>query len=119
PLFRGAIQVIPPQGDDGSVNCVRPSVTVKPLPVDLSPPWTLEIGDSSEAVAATFDLKAITPAAVGPVANPVLSSWTDTLTILLQDDPGVTLPISAQVTTTASNGRGSVEPAQIGASGLV
>jgi hypothetical protein len=118
-LFQGAIQVTPPQGDDGSVNCLRPSVTVNPIPADLAPPWTIEIGDSSEVLAATFDLKSITPAAVGPVANPVLSSWTDTLTILLEDDPGDTVPISAQATTRASNGRGSIEPAQIGESSLV
>src|SRR5436189_4137071 len=43
PLFRGAIQVTPPQGDDGSFDCVSPSVTVNPIAADLSPPWTIEI----------------------------------------------------------------------------
>ncbi len=119
PLFRGAIQVNPPQGDDGTVDCLPPSVTVDPIPTDLSPPWTIEIGDSSEVVAASFDLKPVTPADVGPVTNPVLNSWTDTLTILLQDDPGDNVPISAVATLTASNGRAAVERPQIGASSLV
>ena len=119
PLFRGAIQVTPPMGDDGSFNCVPPSVTVNPIPADLSPPWTIEIEDPSGVVSATFDLKPVTPAAIGPVANPVLNSWTDNLTILLQNDPGDTVPISAVATTTASNGRGSIVTAQIGESSLV
>jgi len=119
PLFRGAIQVTPPQGDDGSFDCVSPSVTVNPIPADLSPPWTIEIGDSSEVVAATFDLKPVTPAAIGPVANPVLNSWTDTLTVLMQRNPGDTAPISAVATLTASNGRGAIVTARIGQSSLV
>lgn len=119
PLFRGAIEVTPPKGDDGTFDCVPPSVTVGPIPDDLLPPWTLEIGDSSAVVAATFDLKPVTPAAIGPVANPVLNSWTDSLTIVVQDDPGDTMPISAVATLTASNGYGSVVKAQIGQSSLV
>lgn len=118
-LFRGAIEVTPPMGDDGAVNCVPPSVTLGAIPADLSPPWTLEIGDSSAVVSATFDLKPVTPAAIGPVANPVLNSWTDSLTIAVQDDPGDTLPISAVATITASNGYGSIATAQIGQSSLV
>lgn len=119
PLFRGAIKVNPPMGDDGTFDCLPPSVTLGPIPDDLSPPWTLELGDSSAVVSATFDLKPVTPAAIGPVANPVLNSWTDTLTILVQDDPGDTMPISAVATMTASNGYGSIANAQIGQSSLV
>ena len=110
-LFRGEIQVTPPMGDDGSFNCVPPSVTLKPLPADLSPPWTIEISDPSGAVSATFDFQPITPAAIGPVANPVLTSWTDTLTIEMQDDPGVTPPYVVQATLSSTNGFGSIETA--------
>jgi hypothetical protein len=119
PLFPGAIQTIPPMGDDGGFNCIPPSVTLDAIPADLSPPWTIEIGDPSEVVAATFDLKAVAPAAIGPVANPVLTSWTDTLTIQLQVDPGDTAPISAVATLTDSSGHGARDTAQIGTSSLV
>jgi hypothetical protein len=111
PLFRGDIQVTPPMGDDGSFNCVPPSVSVNPLPADLSPPWTIEIGDSSGVVSAKFDFQPVTPAAIGPVANPVLASWTDTLTIQMQNGPGITPPYVVQATLTSSNGFGSVETA--------
>ena len=111
PLFLGDIQVTPPMGDDGSFNCVPPSVSLKPIPADLSPPWTIQIGDPSEVVSATFAFQPITPAAIGPVTTPVLTSWTDTLTIQMQDDPGVTAPYVVQATLTSSNGFGSVETA--------
>lgn len=114
PLFKGDIQVTPPMGDDGSFNCVPPSVSLNPIPADLSPPWTIEIGDSSEVVSATFDFKPVTPAAIGPVENPVITSWTDTLTILMQSGPGITSPYVAQATLESSNGFGSVETAYPG-----
>jgi hypothetical protein len=114
PLFRGDIQVTPPMGDDGSFNCVPPSVSLKPIPADLSPPWTIEIGDPSEVVSATFDFQPVTPAAIGPVVNPVVTSWTDTLTILMQNGPGITPPYVAQATLEATNGFGSVETAYPG-----
>jgi hypothetical protein len=111
PLFRGDIQVIPPMGDDGGFNCVPPSVSVNPLPADLSPPWTIEISDPSGAVSATFDFQPVTPAAIGPVATPVLTSWTDTLTIQVQSGPGITPPGVVQATLRSINGFSSVESA--------
>src|SRR5579871_3516572 len=48
PLFLGEAYTIPPEGDDGGQGCHPPSVTLNPIP--SGPPWTLEIGDSSEIV---------------------------------------------------------------------
>jgi hypothetical protein len=107
PLFKGDIQVTPPMGDDGSFDCVPPSVTVNPIPADLPPPWTIEIGDSSEVVSATFDLTPVTPATIGPVATPVLTSWQDSLIIEMQNGPGITPPIGATDYIMAFNGFGT------------
>ena len=67
PLFRGAEYTVSTV-DDGEVGCHEPSVTVSPIPSGLSPPWTLEIGDSSEIVSATFGPEAYQ---VGPILNVV------------------------------------------------
>ena len=119
PLDPGQIMIIPPMGDDGGVVCVPPSVTLDPLPPDISPPWTLEIGDSSETVSATFGPAPIIPVVVGPVSTPVLTGSQDTLTVLLQRVPGDTMPSGALATLTTPDKRLTRRNAQIDASSLV
>ena len=99
PLFAGEVTVIPPQGDDGGVVCAPPSVTMAQFPSDLAPPWTLEIGDSSETVSVTFGPESINPVVL---TNPVLTSAA--LTVTLQRQPGDTTVISGQATLTGPGG---------------
>jgi hypothetical protein len=119
PLFVGQIMIIPPMGDDGGVVCVPPSVTLDGIPPDLSPPWTIEIGDASETVSATFGPAPVTPVVVGPVNNPVLTSSQDTLTVLLERAPGDTAPSSAVAHLTASDKQFTTRTALVEPSDLV
>lgn len=116
PLFRGQVNIIPPHGDDGQVECIHPSVTLDQIPSDLPPPWTVEIGDSSETVSATFAPKAFTPVTV---IDPVLDPSSDRLTVMLQRQPGDTTSISGTATLTASDGQSTVSSAQAGESEIV
>ncbi len=116
PLFRGQVNVIPPQNDDGQVDCIHPSVTLDQIPSNLSPPWTIEIGDSSETVSATFAPKPFTPVTL---ADPVLDPSSDTLTVMLQRQPGDTTTISGTATLTASDGQSTFGFAQAGESEIV
>jgi hypothetical protein len=119
PLDPGQIKIIPPMGDDGGVVCVPPSVTLDPLPSDISPPWTIEIGDSSETVSATFGPAPIIPVVVGPVSTPVLTGSQDTLTVLMQRVPGDTMPSAALATLTTSDKRLTRRIAQVDPTSLV
>jgi len=104
PLFRGQVNIIPPHGDDGQI------------PSDLSPPWTIEIGDSSQTVSATFAPKPFTPVTL---VDPVLNPSSDTLTVTLQRQPGDPTSISATATLTASNGQSTVSSSRAGESEIV
>ena len=115
-LFRGEVKIIPPHGDDGQVDCIHPSVTLDQIPSDLSPPWTIEIGDSSETVSATFAPKPFSPVTL---ANPVLNPSSDSLTVMLQRQPGDTTSMSGKATLTASDGQSTLSFAQAGESEMV
>ncbi|HXU61646.1 MAG TPA: hypothetical protein VN962_08100 [Polyangia bacterium] len=114
PLFRGEVRVIPPQGDDGGVECRHPSVTLDQVPSDLSAPWTFEIGDSSRSLSATF-----AAAPIGPVvlSNPVLTNAA--LTLALQRQAGDTTVINGQATLSASDGQSTVSSAEAGQDGIL
>jgi hypothetical protein len=105
PLFRGSIHVIPAQSDDGGVICNHPSVTLAQISSDLSPPWTIEIGDPTAVLAATFGPGPITPFTVGPVTTSVLTSSLDSLTVQIQRSAGIATPAFTQATLTASDGQ--------------
>jgi hypothetical protein len=114
-LFPGQVKVIPPQGDDGQVECIHPSVTLDQIPSDLSPPWTIEIGDSSETLSATFAPKSIAPVTF---TDPVLAPSSG-LTLTVQRQPGDTTVITGQATMTASDGQSAISTAQAGANEIV
>jgi len=107
PLFPGQVKVIPPQGDDGQVECTHPSVTLDQIPSDLSPPWTIEIGDSSETLSATFGPQPITPATL---SDPVLTASSG-LTLALQRQPGDTTVITGQAKMTPAGDQGVISSA--------
>jgi hypothetical protein len=100
PLFRGAEYTVSTI-DDGEVGCHEPSVTVTPIPSGLSPPWKLEIGDSSEIVSATFGPEAYQ---VGPILTSSLTSSEDTLTIQISGGD-LTEVADIKATLTASDGQ--------------
>ncbi len=113
-LSPGRVDVIPPQGDDGGVVCIHPSVTLNEIPADLSPPWTFEIGDSSGTVSATFGPQPIAPAVL---SDPVLTNAS--LTLALQRQPGDTTVISGEATLSASGSESTSVFAQAGEDGIV
>jgi hypothetical protein len=106
-------------GDDGLVVCNHPSVTLPPFPADLPPPWTLEIGDSTEVLAMTFAPGPINPFTVGPGITPVLTSSLDTLTVQIQAPAGGATPASARATLTPSDGQSFTSVGAVGASSIL
>jgi hypothetical protein len=108
PLFRGEYEYFPPMGDDGGFNCFHPSVTLERIPVDLSPPWTIEIGDSSEIVSVTFGPGTPNSFDVGPLDNVTLTSSSDNLNVPIHRRPGQATAAHAEATFTASDGQSSV-----------
>jgi hypothetical protein len=100
PLFRGAEYTVSTV-DDGEVGCHEPSVTVTTIPSGLSPPWTLEIGDSSEIVSATVGPEAYQ---VGPILTSSLTSSKDTLTVQISGGD-LTEVADIKATLTASDGQ--------------
>jgi hypothetical protein len=101
PLFLGEAYTIPPMGDDGGQGCHPPSVTLNPIP--SGPPWTLEIGDASEVVSATFG-PATETYQVGPPLTSSLTSSQDTLIVQLSGGD-LTQVSSIRATMTASDGQ--------------
>jgi hypothetical protein len=116
PLSRGQVQVIPPKNDDGGVVCTHPSVTLGAIPADLSPPWTLEIGDPSQVVAATFGPGSPNPFTVGAPVNAELVASFVTLAVAIQRPPGVRTPAAVAATLTSSDGHTAVRAAELGES---
>ena len=112
-LFRGEYQYFPPMGDDGGFTCTHPSVTLDQIPADLSPPWTIEIGDSSQIVSATFGPGTPNTFAVGPLGNVILTSSQDMLDVPIVRQPGATTPAYAAITSTASDGQSSVRAGDV------
>lgn len=108
PLFLGHYEYIPPMGDDGGFNCTHPSVTLDEIPADLSPPWKIEIGDSTQVVSATFGPGTPNSFDVGPLENVTLSSSRDKLDVPITRHSGDTTPAYAAVTSTASDGQSSI-----------
>jgi hypothetical protein len=108
PLVRGEYDVIPPMGGEGGWNCTHPSVTLDQIPSDLPPPWTIEIGDASETVSATFGPGTANPFQVGPLTNASLTSSQDNLNVPIAPATGEAMPTFAAVTSTASDGQSSV-----------
>jgi len=108
PLFHGEYQYIPPMGDDGGFICTHPSVTLDQIPSDVPPPWTIEIGDSSQIVSVTFGPATPNTFDVGPLANTTLTSSSDTLDVPIHRHPGDSTPARALATFTASDGQSSV-----------
>jgi hypothetical protein len=119
PLSPGSVKVTPPNGDDGSVICTHPSVTLPPFPSDLAPPWTIAIGDPTEVFSATFAPGPINPFTVGPGITPVLTSSVDTLTVQIQPPAGGATPASARATLTASDGQSFTSVGAVGASSIL
>jgi hypothetical protein len=119
PLSPGSVKVIPPKGDDGSVICTHPSVTLPPFPSDLAPPWTIEIGDATEVLGATFAPGPINPFTVGPGITPLLTSTADNLTVQIQPPPGGATPASARATLTSSDGQSFTSVGAVGASSII
>ena len=108
PLFRGEYEYIPPMNDDGGFNCTHPSVTLDQIPADLSPPWTIEIGDSSQIVSVTFGPGTPNTFDVGPLDNTTLTSSSDELVVPIHRHPGDSTPARAAATFTASDGQSVV-----------
>jgi hypothetical protein len=118
PLFPGSVKIMQ-NGDDGAVICTHPSVTLPPFPSDLSPPWTLEIGDPTEVLSATFAPGPINPFTVGPGITPVLTSSLDNLTVQIQPPAGGATPASARATLTGSDGQSFTTVGAVGESSIV
>jgi len=112
PLFLGHYQYYPPQGDDGGFDCTHPSVTLDQIPPDWAPPWTIEIGDSSQIVSATFGPATVNAFDVGPATTPITSSLA-TLHLPIQRPPGDVTPAHAQATFTASDGQSLVRDGDV------
>ncbi len=109
-LFRGKYEYFPPMGDDGGFNCTHPSVTLGEIPSDLPPPWTLEIGDSSQIVSVTFGPRTPNTFDVGPLADTTtLTSSSDELDVPINRHPGDSTPANAAATFTASDGQSSAQ----------
>jgi len=116
-LFPGSVKVVS-YGDDGQVICAHPSVTLPPFPADLAPPWTIEIGDPTEVLSATFAPGPINPFTVGPGITPVLTSSADSLTVQIQPPAGGATPASARATLTDSDGQSFTSVGAVGASSI-
>jgi hypothetical protein len=108
PLSVGLYQVVPPMGDEGGFNCTHPSVTLDQIPDDVPPPWTVEIGDSSETVSVTFEPGTPNPVQVGPLTGTTLTSSQDELDVPIQRQADDTTPGFAAATFTASDGQSSM-----------
>jgi len=108
PLFRGEYEYYPPMGDDGGFNCTHPSLTVDQIPADLLPPWTVEIGDSSQIVSVTFGPGTPNTFEVGPMVDTTLTSSYDRLDVPIQRHGGDATPAYAAATFTTSDGQSSV-----------
>jgi hypothetical protein len=119
PVFPGSFQIIPAQSDDGGVICTHPSVTLTQIPSDLSPPWTIQIGDSTAVLAATFGPGPVNPFTVGPVTTSELTSSLDSLTVQIQRPAGTATPAFAQATLTSSDGQSSMSVGAVGQSSIV
>jgi hypothetical protein len=105
-------------GYDGEVICTSPSVTLPPFPSDVSPPWTLEIGDPTEVLSVTFGPAPINPFIVGPDITPVLTSSLDNLTVQIQRPDGAETPALARATSTASDGQSWMSVGAVGESSI-
>lgn len=88
-------------------------------PSSLSPPWTIEIGDRTEVLAATFGPGPINPFTVGPGITPVLTSSLDNLTVQIQPPAGSATPALARATLTASDGQSFASVGAVGQSSIV
>jgi hypothetical protein len=119
PVSRGSIQVLSAQSDDGGVICTHPSVTLDPIPADLSPPWTIVIGDPTAMLGATFGPGPINPFTVGPVTTSALTSSLDSLTVQIQRPPGAATPALAQATLTSADGKSATSVGAVGQSSIV
>ncbi len=108
PLFRGQYQYFPPQGDDGGFDCTHPSVTLGQLPADLPPPWTVQIGDSSQTVSVTFGPGTPNEFDIGPTTGVTLTSSLDTLDVPIERQGSDTTVAYAEATFTASDGQSTV-----------
>jgi hypothetical protein len=118
PLFAGQYQIVPPMGGEGGFNCGHPSVTLDALPADLSPPWTVEIGDSSQVLSVTFGPGTPDPVQVGPLTGSSLTPAHDELDVPIQHQPGDSTPGFVSAAFSASDGQslvreGSVYPTYI------
>jgi len=111
PLFRGQEYTVSTV-DDGEVGCHEPSVTVTPIPSGLSPPWTLEIGDSSEIVSVTFGPEAYQ---IGPILTSSLTSSEDTVTVQISGGD-LTEVADIKATLTASDGQSASRSATMAGS---
>jgi hypothetical protein len=117
PLFPGSVKIV--QEGDGEVICAHPSVILEPFPSDLAPPWTLEIGDPTAVLSATFAPAPIDPFTVGADITPVLTSSLDNLTVQIQRPTGGTTPALARSTLTASDGQSCTSVGAVGESSIV
>ena len=111
-LLPGDVHVIPPHGDDGGWDCTPPSVSAD-IPDDLPPPWTIEIGDGSQIVQATFGPGAVSPFELEPPVSPTLASAHAPLVVPIDRRPGDPTNASAMGRFTASDGSAVVEGGDI------
>jgi hypothetical protein len=118
-LSPGSIQIISAQSDDGGVICTHPSVTLAQIPSDLSPPWTVEIGDPTAVLGATFGPGPINPFTVGPLTTSTLTSSLDSLTVQIQRPAGEATPALAQATLTSAGGKTATSVGAVGQSSIV
>ena len=119
PVSPGAIQVLPAQSDDGGVICTHPSVMLAQIPSDLPPPWTIEIGDPTAVLGATFGPGPVNPFTVGPLTTTMLTSSLDSLTVQIQRPPGDATPALAQATLTSADGKSATSVGAVGPSSIV
>jgi len=111
-LARGDVHIIPPQGDDGGWDCTPPSVSTD-IPGDMPPPWTIEIGDDSQIVQATFGPGATNPFQMDPPASTTLGSAYAPLVLPIERTPGDPTGASAMGRFTASDGSALLEVGDI------
>jgi hypothetical protein len=119
PVSPGSIQVLPAQSDDGGVICTHPAVTLAQIPSDLAPPWTIEIGDPTAVLGATFGPGPINPFSVGPLTTTMLTSSLDSLTVQIQRPAGAATPALAQATLTSADGKSATSVGAVGQSSIV
>lgn len=118
PVFPGSLKIMQ-DGNDGAVICTPPSVTLPPFSSDVSPPWTIEIGDPTEILAATFAPAPINSFIVGPGITTVLTSSLDNLTVQIQRSDGGATPALARATLTASDGQSWTSVGAVGEPSIV